>query len=124
MTFPNEKIERGFKKAVKQFGKENIIIQSEYKEHIYEEYYKKDLDKTFPGIKVITAGKGLRYGSRPYNFARLESHLDELHPKKDYQLNKMAFIGDRLFDDVVYANKNQMVSIWLREEFKKEDILR
>jgi predicted HAD superfamily phosphohydrolase YqeG len=36
----------------------------------------------------------------------------------------MAYIGDRLFDDVVYANKNKMVSIWLREEFSKEDMLK
>ena len=68
------------------------------------------MDKTFKNIKVVTTNdKG---GARPYQtFNFLEDHLKEIHPKGDYDVKKFAFIGDRLFDDVFYANQNNMVSI-------------
>lgn len=75
---------------------------------MYQKQFKKELDKTFPNIKIITTGKG---GSRPFNFFYLEDYIKKLHPDGDYKFEKMAFIGDRLFDDVVYANNNKMVSI-------------
>ena len=76
------------------------------------------MDKTFKDIKVVTTGE--EGGARPFEtFNFLEDHLKKMHPEGDYDVKKMAFIGDRLYEDVYYANINNMASIYVTERFDK-----